>query len=142
MSNNDDEIMSKLFELVKSEHLELKKKKLSKRKRTYTPEQRKIMLDNLRRGRQRKAELKIERQKKLSEKHNVEYVEEKIEKKAKKSIKTKQIKTQDICNDENKIENTKETPIKVDKVKIEKKIEQKIEPPKRIRMSINDNSFF
>ena len=76
----DDEIMSKLFELVKSEHLELKKKKKIQRKRTYTPEQRKVMLDNLRKGREVKAKKQLERKKALSKKHNIKYVEEKINK--------------------------------------------------------------
>ena len=69
LMSEHDEIMQKLFELVKSEHIEVKKKVKQRRKRTYTPEQRKVMLDNLRKGREAKKKKREQKLKELHDKH-------------------------------------------------------------------------
>ena len=58
--SNDDEMMNRIFEMVKTK-IEKEKPKKKTRKRTWTPESRKVMLANLKKGRERKKQLNAER---------------------------------------------------------------------------------
>ena len=125
MSVNDD-MMNKLFNMVKEKIEADKPKPKQKRKRNYTKAQRKVMLANLAAGRKKKIEMLKERRKAKASKS-----------KAKPSAKAEAPPTQEVVEE---VKEAEPPAVKIEVKKIPKVKKPPVDTPKPVKVEAKPKS--